>query len=624
MTNQMISRMFRVKKLSNKIVLPVYKDSDLPDLVNSISAQQRTVPQIETGVEKEEEEEHDLQAAISAAQAAVTTGAKIESFIPTPDASRTISEEMYLSLYKKKFIQPSTNIRFSSTVEDTSGCTYVVDEEDISFLTQFNVKHSSEMNEVTFENIMHHIEAVVEQNFPHLYLDPSQVPAFNNIYPLFPEHSNIRSQTGLEQIYLHWKKKCQHRQGRSIIPRVRHEDLIKGDGDPYVCFRRRETKALRKTRQSDQHALDRLRKLRTQMENARNLLEMVLRREKHRKESLVLEHTVFDSRCKLRAYQRQLGINDDEDIFPVSRKKHRLIPEEGFSGTTIKIPLNRLKRDNADKSGVQLAIESDIARKRDLDSAFEDITARPYNPFSIPIPCSFYQKIPLQNNKCRYRKRAGRGGRIFLDRSYSRQTCENMVSANPHQEVEIYNRFQFDSDPSDNEDIEEWQVDQMNNNFLGHRVKLLSELELRNLAAMPVINPSNTLNFRANQGVPTSQKQSDVSGGSNTSSSSPSSSPLNNQTSTVTSQPIKRQNSRARLTPQQAAVAMANDMLVANMTAVVNSSGQNRTVSHFSPTQWAFLLFKAAVTRIICTQWSYSYTNTSTPDEKWILSGLVI
>jgi hypothetical protein len=55
MTNQMVSR-FRVKKLSPKHPLPIYKEKELPD-INDIANIQRSVAQIETGVEKEEEEE---------------------------------------------------------------------------------------------------------------------------------------------------------------------------------------------------------------------------------------------------------------------------------------------------------------------------------------------------------------------------------------------------------------------------------------------------------------------------------------------------------------------------------------------------------------------------------------
>lgn len=41
---------------------------------------------------------------------------------------------------------------------------------------------------------------------------------------------------------------------------------------------------------------------------------------------------------------------------------------------TIKIPLHKLRRDRLDKSPAQLAIEAELARKRELDLPYEDCT----------------------------------------------------------------------------------------------------------------------------------------------------------------------------------------------------------------------------------------------------------
>ena len=223
------------------------------------------------------------------------------------------------------------------------------------------------------------------------------------------------------------------RKGKDIIPQLRSEDTLKGEIDPYVCFRRRETKPIRKTRRTDQQSLERLRKLRSEMEMSRNLLEMVLRREKIRKEGLVLEHTVFDKKIKLREYQRKLGIKEDEDLLPLlSKKKRKTSMESGssgyviivirkkrsdeetrrkgkkmqnffsppknitsdfnpffnfytfytidvifsFSSATIKIPLNKLKRDDTrhEKSPMQMAIDAELAKKREQDAPYEDVT----------------------------------------------------------------------------------------------------------------------------------------------------------------------------------------------------------------------------------------------------------
>lgn len=108
---------------------------------------------------------------MSAAQAAVTTGASVENYIPTPDASRLIPTEEYLSLYKKKYKEPSTLIRFSSTVEDCIGCPYVMDEEDESFLSNYNSQFpNGVLSEDSFEKIMWECESITNQQWPHLYL----------------------------------------------------------------------------------------------------------------------------------------------------------------------------------------------------------------------------------------------------------------------------------------------------------------------------------------------------------------------------------------------------------------------------------------------------------------------
>lgn len=59
-------------------------------------------------------------------------------------------------------------IRFSSTVEDTIGCPYVMDEEDETFLNEFNKNHS--LSEDDFEKIMYQFESITKEKLPHLHL----------------------------------------------------------------------------------------------------------------------------------------------------------------------------------------------------------------------------------------------------------------------------------------------------------------------------------------------------------------------------------------------------------------------------------------------------------------------
>ncbi|KAI9275855.1 enhancer of polycomb-like-domain-containing protein [Phascolomyces articulosus] len=577
----MVSR-FRVKKLSPKHPLPIYKESQLPDISDAANVQ-RSVPQIETGVEKEEEEEHDLQAAISAAHAAVTTGAKVESYIPTPDASHTISEKLFRKSYKKAFKEPSTLIRFSSTVEDAIGCPYVMDEQDDTFLKQYNTTVTHRLSEDDFEKIMWQYESTVDEHWPHLDLDPTEVPSYNAIHHFLPEKTKAN-----ERIYQHWKQRRIERKGKDVIPQLRSEDTLKGEIDPYVCFRRRETKPIRKTRRTDQQSLERLRKLRSEMEMSRNLLEMVLRREKIRKEGLVLEHTVFEKKIRLREYQRKLGIKEDEDLLPLlSKKKRKTSMETGSSGATIKIPLNKLKRDDGrhEKSPMQMAIDAELAKKREQDAPYEDVTECPFQPFPLPLPKHFYQSLsqpqqqpqPIQKPSYspRFRKRIGRGGRVLIDRTshyghHRRSPLGGKSSPHTPLQQKAFERYRFDSDSSDED--EPFEVDEMEDRYLQHRTRLLSEAELRNLVTIPFVTPQNITLQQARANHLHQQQQLHHRPGN----ASHLNGAINNQTNKgISSLPIKRQNSRTKMTPQEAAVAMANSMISANMAAVVNGN-QNK------------------------------------------------
>jgi hypothetical protein len=111
-------------------------------------------------------------------------------------------------------------------------------------------------------------------------------------------------------------------------------------------------------------------------------------------------------------------------------------------------------------------------------------------------------------------------------------------------------------------------------------------MELRNLVSIPFLSPHNMMNannMRNNQAAAaaaaaSTQRLSIATGAasleSNANNSSKPTSP------TISTYPIKKQPSRPRMTPQQAAVAMANGMIAANMAAAVNgTANQNRSPS---------------------------------------------
>lgn len=111
---------------------------------------------VETGVDKEEEREHHLQAVISASAAALQRNSLGRSFtgaagasgagpskpvvahIPTPDATGVVTD--YELLYPHNaYVDPHGYNRFSATVEETMGIAYTMDEEDEDWLEDYNL-----------------------------------------------------------------------------------------------------------------------------------------------------------------------------------------------------------------------------------------------------------------------------------------------------------------------------------------------------------------------------------------------------------------------------------------------------------------------------------------------------
>lgn len=145
------------------------------------------------------------------------------------------------------------------------------------------------------------------------------------------------------------------------------------DNDPYVCFRRREIKLQRKVRRSDTLALDKLRKLKGDMQRVKEILDLVKDREQARKEVLAIEHVIFEKRIHLRRLKRFLGVNtpDTLDASPDrSRKKFRHEYFEFFDysdSTKIRIPFQNVRDAAALASDIDSHMfDDDLARSSTL------------------------------------------------------------------------------------------------------------------------------------------------------------------------------------------------------------------------------------------------------------------
>ncbi|EPS41206.1 hypothetical protein H072_4891 [Dactylellina haptotyla CBS 200.50] len=326
----MTATRFRQRKLSTKAALQVIDDSQI-DVTDDDT---RHIATIESGVERTEEIEHHLQAAISAANAAAL-GTKVQAaFIPTPDASKVIGN--YDNLYRKVYSHPHSYVRFSSTVEDTSGNLYCIDEEDDEYLSQFNSKRSqaTQCSDDKFEEAISEYEMLTSLKQPFLGLNEDEnLPIHLMTYEemeeaAFESDSKLGENAYAKDLYSWWEQRRTKRNGKPLMPSLKFEQgqIDKDDGDPYVCFRRREHRPARKTRRTDAQSIDKLKRLRLDMERVRSLSKCVQLREDGKKDNQVLEAKVYFTRFKLKKYKRDFNIVDNDDDL-VNKPRKRVVEQ---------------------------------------------------------------------------------------------------------------------------------------------------------------------------------------------------------------------------------------------------------------------------------------------------------
>jgi len=228
------------------------------------------------------------------------------------------SDVQYDVLYPKGFQQPATYIRSSATVEDCAGIAYCLDEEDELALKLINAKLPAGQEPITedqFEEVMNFLEETAQAKQPFAAVDSPPVLPLEELQEQVDETIPDRVRMLSKYVYEHWKARREATGNRSIAPRLKLETgQDSDDTDPYVCFRRRELRQIRKTRNRDAQSAEKLRKLRLELETALNLLVMVKKREQMRKEVLEIDRQVFEQRLAFRDTKRKLGIKGDEEL----------------------------------------------------------------------------------------------------------------------------------------------------------------------------------------------------------------------------------------------------------------------------------------------------------------------
>ncbi|KLJ12692.1 enhancer-polycomb-like protein [Blastomyces silverae] len=512
-------RSTRPKKLTSKQPIPIFREDQI-DLIDDDL--QTTLQAIDTGVEKAEETEYHLQAAINAA----ARGNVAQAHIPTPET--VTSSIKYDTLYKPTFSQPATYIRFSSTVEDCSGCSYNLVEEDDVALKIMNQKKdaSTQCTEDQFEEVMAFFEETAQTKQPFASVDSPPVLPYSEMENSFDGLVDGNIRRFAKDIYEHWKSRRIKSGNRPLQTGLKFETGQEtDDGDPYVCFRRREVRQIRKTRGRDAQSAEKLRRLRKELEEARELVAMVRQRELARKELLIAERQVFVQRAEVKEMKRKLGIKDDDDDL-VNQRQPKKRPAETPAGgrpvtTQLRMPprpggqpgedLVLLDDVQADKENEVLReIKQNIAKHAKWNEGYVDWTTAPLTPTSehsfdaefrpaitteyLPTPpasessdhsrdaleevnrfdaltkfaMAVRQCTPSEEESNRnmpsFRRRVGRGGRMMIDR-------RNLPFRNKSEVDPIkLERFKYDQDDEDIDPI--FEMDQFDIQIMQHRAYL--------------------------------------------------------------------------------------------------------------------------------------------------------
>jgi len=258
-------------------------------------------------------QEYHLQAALAANSAADKDAPKE---IPAPPAEQTAAID-YDAVYTLVFEKPATYIRFSQTVEETRGCQYDMTTEDDAFLKAYNQKRptGSKCSEDDFEKIMEVYEETADVQAPYASVDGTVIP-YDVMRSALRQQVDEKIQDFAKDIYDHWRTSRQKSGNHPLQPTLKFEkNQEKDDGDPYVCFRRRDIRQTRKTRQRDMQSTDKLKRLRKELEDGRLLIAMALQRELTKREVLKVDRNIFEQRAKVKEAKVRLGIKtDDEDL----------------------------------------------------------------------------------------------------------------------------------------------------------------------------------------------------------------------------------------------------------------------------------------------------------------------
>ncbi|KAG6907559.1 hypothetical protein DXG01_008441 [Tephrocybe rancida] len=416
------------------------------------------------------------------------------AFIPTPDSTGVVDN--YKELYPNdRWKDPASYVATSTTVEEATssalaeGFTYYMDERDKEWLDKNNEEARGEgtsaqgcvsstsrtssrsakgkgkepesssaliITEDEFELVMGLYEKVTHEKTEYLhhglengmsfpsfqeYQDTFSSPLPAPTFETFSQPSWIPTPQSLVRIartiYPYWSERRLERGGHRIIPILNYDEADTLN-ESYICFRRREIKAVRKTRAQQAPASDKLIRLQAELTYPLELAKSLLDRESRKKEVAQGVQQVWEKRLGLVDLKRKypsLGDRGDEELLVDKEKPKKaetvrpakLRPEIGAPLRVVEVAIRPSER----ASLISEAIETTLNRQKERDHHWEDQVDNPYQTPLVPIANRLFKYIPVnfqasetdgrpilegRRQPRAVRTRIGRGGRMIIDR----------------------------------------------------------------------------------------------------------------------------------------------------------------------------------------------------------------
>lgn len=513
-------RTVRQRKLAKTTLQQVLREDEIDSVeYNSLQTQ----APVETGVEKGEEKEYHLQAALAANSRGDDKDVIKDIPAPCTEESADIN---YDALYAEPFNKPATYIRFSQTVEECTGCQYDMTTEDDIFLKAYNQKrpNTSKLSEEDFEKLMDLYEEEALLQAPYASVDGTVIQ-FDAFQPSVKQQLDQKIQVFAQDVYEHWRNRRQESGNNALQPSLKMEkDIARDDGDPYVCFRRRDGRVTRKTRGRDVQSVDKLKKLRKEIEEGRILIAMALQREQVKRELLIADQSIFQMRAEVKRNKIKLGIKtDDEDLINQKPQKRKTQVQQDFTQQLQRAPGGQMRfpgRSDGRPLDADLILLSDViaskenALRAEIEEKAEqhrkwninhiDLTREPLSPvagqgsengfrpataqyqylmtppssvtsesFDHPLPSqeapepilTRYNSPPEEDRQGQpaYRRRFGRGGRLWIDRRGMPSTLQSLDSPASDQ-------WKYDQDDGEEQPI--YEVDAYDTKALKFRATI--------------------------------------------------------------------------------------------------------------------------------------------------------